>query len=384
MSKQSFQVALLGSVGKFVASTGQFNQDGHEVQRMVKDMIALGVYTHPIFGWTLDVTEERLDRWVGAFKVMTENGIKVPITLDHSEASDDCQGYVVDMYRQGDKLMGVHELVGQEAITLALKVQQVSVLIEKEFIDGMDRNYGEAITHSSITPNPIVPGQEPFVPVAASRSGQSQSAPVFVLTADKGKRQSSKGAPAMTDEQLKAIQQALGAGDDLEADSVATRIAERLEAGKTEKADLEKKVVDLTAEVEALKKTAEEQGASRTEPKVDPDLLDDLAESAESRIDNLVDKGKVVASVAASLKDLLIGKPGARNAFALSRKVSQTNESLVKGLCKALEQNDVVKLGETLGAQVTLSRSVPDGDAKDHDPDVTKEMIDQAGGPAKD
>jgi len=109
---------------------------------------------------------------------------------------------------------------------------------------------------------------------------------------------------------------------------------------------------------------------------LDADVLDGLVETAEARIDTLVTRNKINPAVADGLKKLFIGEGNSRNVYALSRNVSNTPESMVKSLCKILDQNDIVKLGEQTKGQA-LSRIVPgeEGQVKDEDQKkVTDEM----------
>lgn len=161
---------VLASRATGLAAEGHATTDpatGQPVQRFVKAVIRTGVYIHPTQGWKLEVTPERIDGWVAAFGKMRANGVRVEVPVDHSFKADDNRGFVVDAYREGDRLMMVHELIGQDAIALAGRAD-VSVWIEPNFKDGKGVQYGEAIIHSSLVQKPVVPGLGAFVPMAAS------------------------------------------------------------------------------------------------------------------------------------------------------------------------------------------------------------------------
>jgi hypothetical protein len=148
-------------------------------KRFIKDLIAVGDYAHPEKQWSLHVTPDRLDKWVQRFNAARANGIDFEVTLDHSPSARSVVGYLTSLFREGDRLMGVHEFIGEEAIEIAQRVKNVSVEIDPDFVDGKGNHYGEAIVKSSLVQQPVVPGQLAFTPlperiaerIAASRSG---------------------------------------------------------------------------------------------------------------------------------------------------------------------------------------------------------------------
>jgi hypothetical protein len=166
------------------AATPFVEQAGNDIanetiprKKFIKDLIAVGDYAHPEKQWSLHVTPDRLDKWVQRFNAARANGVDFEVTLDHSPSARSVVGYLTSLHREGDRLMGVHEFIGEEAIELAQRVKNVSVEIDPDFVDGKGNRYGEAIVKSSLVQQPVVPGQlafMPFVtpmpnPVAASR-----------------------------------------------------------------------------------------------------------------------------------------------------------------------------------------------------------------------
>lgn len=150
--------------GEFRPASGLKLDAGPRRQRFVKDLIRVGNYVHPNGDYDLDVTTGRMDRWIAAFKAMQRSGVDVEVVIDHSFSAKDVVGKVIDLYREGDTLYGVHELVG-DGIDLAHRVKNVSVWIEPDHRDGLGNSYGEAIVHSAIVQQPVVPWQTSFVPV---------------------------------------------------------------------------------------------------------------------------------------------------------------------------------------------------------------------------
>jgi hypothetical protein len=126
-----------------------------------KDAITIGTYVHPTGGYSLDVTGDKLDAYVNTFSQMQANGVGVPILADHTASAAATLGWIVAIERDGDKLMELHQFLGESARDVGLR-NQVSLGIDPDFTDGLGRKYGEAIVHSAVTPVPVVPGQGGF------------------------------------------------------------------------------------------------------------------------------------------------------------------------------------------------------------------------------
>lgn len=129
------------------------------------DGIRAGRYVHPAGKFELHVDGARLDTWVRNFGRMKKAGVDVPVPVDHSPRARDNLGYVVDVRRDGDTLRLLHQFIGDDAIRLAAR-NKVSLGIDPEFRDGRGVMIGDCIVHSSLTPTPVVPGQEGFTPLS--------------------------------------------------------------------------------------------------------------------------------------------------------------------------------------------------------------------------
>jgi hypothetical protein len=127
-----------------------------------KDAIVVGQYVHPAGRFSLDITRDRLDGYVTNFARMKENGVGVPILMDHTAAASATLGWIVDVRRDGDRLLELHQFLGEEARDVGLR-NKVSLGIDPHFVDGRGVDYGEAIVHSAVTPTPVVPGQGEYV-----------------------------------------------------------------------------------------------------------------------------------------------------------------------------------------------------------------------------
>lgn len=337
------------------------NEAGQPVRSFLKDLIHVGTYTHPVMGWSLDVTEQRMDAWVGRFRRMRETGVDIEVVTDHSMAATDVHGYLVDMFREGDTLWGVHQMIGEEGIGLAGRVRNVSVYIEDEYVDSNGTSYGEVILHSSLVQQPVVPDQIEFVPIAASRGGK-KNIPIWQLE---------RGATEMNIEELR---KALGV---TEAELTEENAVEFISNFVKQLGEKDEALGRLQEELKGVKGQLEEGGDNK-EPAIDPDIEEDLAESAEASFGSLVDNGHITPAVKDALCTLLIGESGKRNSRMLSRRFSGGDTAPVKGIINALKQNDPVKLGEQTGHQVKkLNRSGTPDDRKGSPEDVkgvTEEM----------
>lgn len=130
------------------------------------DGIRVGRYIHPAGKFELHVDEPRLDTWAENFRRMKAAGVDVPVPVDHSSSARDNLGYVIDVKREGDTLRLLHQLIGEDAIKLAAR-NKVSLGIDPHFVDGLGNIFGDCVVHSSLTPVPVVPGQEGFIPLSA-------------------------------------------------------------------------------------------------------------------------------------------------------------------------------------------------------------------------
>ena len=388
--------------------------DGSQVQpiRYLKDLIGNGDYEHPELGWKLGVDGKRRGVWEKAFGQMQANGVKVPIYADHKPGARNTLGYLTDVFQGGDmnaiarhpelanlpagklpldtsKMYGIHEFTDQASADLANRVGQVSVLIDKDMTDGAGNSYGEAIRHVAVTPEPIVPGQQDFVRLAASRENNSDNEVVVYLLASDGhgKRTERRNM----DELLMLVRKLVGADKAegvTEANALSLLESHVVALGKLSVEHDKDGTPLCPACSEPMAcgtkdcKFCRTKGAART-TEIDSDVLDQLAEAGEERILGLSrgEKPRLTPAVAKALVDVLVGKPATRNAYALSRTVSGTPESLLKQVVKALEGNDVVKLGEhTKGQQVALSRQTPGESDTAADPKLTESMVAMAGG----
>jgi len=358
------------------AISGIVEVDSLPTQRFVKDLIQVGVYKHPVDKWELNVTPEKMDEWIAASQSMEANGVSANVVKDHSFRSDDALGSLSGLFRKANEkgvmtLYGIHTMIGKDSIELAQKVGQVSIWLEPSFVDGKGRSYGEAIIHSSITPQPVVPDQQGFVPIAADTGRRSMAASLKRLSTNTGD----------TKMNLEQWAKLLGLKlEDLTAENLFEKVGDHVKALSTtheaEVATLKTSAETLTGRVAEL----EAKAAGIKDVKPDPDALNMLAEGTEMKIDTLVEKGHLTPKAASILKAGLVGSPEARNARALSRTANNGVTPYAEVVLNALAENKPVDLKQQTGAQV-LSRQLPGDDASAAaDPAVIKNMVSGAAG----
>jgi hypothetical protein len=108
--------------------------------------------------------------------------------MDHAATASSTLGWIVDVKRDGDQLLELHQFLGESARDIGLR-NKVSLGIDPHFVDGKGNQYGEAIVHSAVTPVPVVPDQGEFERVYLSLREEpkklaAEAASPVVVTAD--------------------------------------------------------------------------------------------------------------------------------------------------------------------------------------------------------
>jgi hypothetical protein len=136
---------------------------GLPVQRFRKELIRTGTFTKDADGVTFSVDRKTLDHWAATFSRMREAGYKAPVPVGHEGAADPekNRGWLVDVYPEGDSLVGVIELHGEEAIKLA-GVADTSIFTQKRFTDDKGQSYDWPILHVALCTDPVIQGLKPF------------------------------------------------------------------------------------------------------------------------------------------------------------------------------------------------------------------------------
>ena len=380
----------------------------------LKDLIFSGEYKHPDKGFTLKMDRERMDKLAATFGEMKTAGVKTPIYSTHKGGSLATLGYVDAVARGGtpaaqqlearrgdksatdpDTLYALCSFSDADSEALAKRVKQVSIQINPKFRDGMGRNYGEAIEHVAVTPEPVVPGQKDFEQLAFSLSCEESDGSQRVLFLHRDDAHS-EGALSMAkdtekkeekaDEGMcvgskafdmcsKHLSKCLGAEHEdvkgLKPENAVPTLIKHHAALVEQHGNLKDAHDKLNEAHAAQAKLA----ASREVP---APVLNMVAKAGETQLDAVCAKGCITPKVRDGLKALLVGAPGKRNALALSLE-GETEENQVSRIAKVLEDNTPVALGEATKSQaVALAREVPGDTAAKHDPKVTETMVEMA------
>lgn len=330
-------VILAASLGAAVVVGPRVDASGQPVQRFRKELIRVGEWVHPDTGQDIEVTTDRIDHWVTQFSAMKADGVKVYLPSGHTSDPAKNRGWVVEMFREGETLVGLFDAIGEDAIREASR-NDVSVRVctlDITTATGL-KTYDDAIEHVALTPIPVITGQKHTVAITASRG--TVNVPAFRL---------STGGSM---ESLKKICAALGIewAEGMTEESATAAIMSNIEAAKASKADAETKAKDATtalslARAELAKATPEKHSAA---------MLDLARENRTVKIDALVNAGKITPAVATDLKSIWCPTDDA--ALSLSMGMNTT----FKATLAALDKNDAKALGEqTKGQQ--LSRTTP-------------------------
>jgi hypothetical protein len=380
--------------------TAQFNKTDAP-RRFLKDVIRAGQFFVPHMGIWLDVDTKRIDDWVTQFSRMHANGVNVPLTIDHAQTADAVRGSITRLFRQGDELMMECEVPDDDSAALLARCPHVSLELEKKVKDGTGASYDEAVTAVTITPKPVVPDQQPFQRIAASRDGAADPSgknDVVVLRLTAIKDPQHKGAPlnparstpmpvTLTAEQATALMTALGISG-VPDDQVAGKLVEGVTGLATKVKGHDTTIASLNTELTTVKASLTEAGKAKM-PEIDVDALEEAADSTKTKLGLLVEKAKITPAVKAKLEGIFLGSDGKRPAICLSRKAAAhagLPAPIARAVIEALEDNDAAALSKTLGEKagpqtVRLSRDIPDGgDAPDKD--SVSNMLDAAFGPA--
>jgi hypothetical protein len=316
-------------------------------RKFVKDLIRVGEYVNG--GENISITDADLDLWVDETRKWIANGNAVPVPDGHTDEATANRGYVLDVFREGDTLYGVIEMIGEDGIKTAAR-SKVSIKTDVDYTDGKGQKYSHVITHVALTNEPVVPDQDGFIPIAASRGGKPTRARLFRLA---------QNTEPTNMEALNKIATMLGveAVESLDEAGLVAAIAKAIESMQKmskDKDGVEEEVAAAKAELSALK-------ASLKKAPVDPLMAKVIGENRGLKLSRLVSESRITPAV----KDKLA---------AMQFSIDEAGEAQFESLVAALSNNDPVKLGEQTRAQgVALSRNTG-GEATATDADTVKRL----------
>lgn len=337
-------------------STAVKGKDGVLRQRFRKAIMRKGTFYDAKTNRTFTVTDETLQHWEDTFKAMSANGNRVYVPMLHqvdnrlnifpeegaSEpggSGDYNRGWVKDIYKDGDRLMAIIDVHGEDGIK-AVKRNDVSVYAPPKWTDGAGNEYEWPILHVALTPAPVIPGLGEFEPLAASQ---------YFYREEKKSMDWTK------------IKTAFGIDKDLTDET-----AEQLLLSRAEQVD--KTITELTDSLaeaqESLRKSEQALQLARTaSPEVktpDPTVLSLLKDNRTMKVDQLVTSGVLSTAAAKLIKDKHLTDE------SLSLSLARTDGGKNDGfdlMIEVLSANKPARLGERTGPQVIeLSRQRGDGD----------------------
>lgn len=327
-------------------TSGIYQVGGQPARRFRKEVIRTGAYHKAADGVDFKVEPATLDHWATEFQRMTEAGVKVPVPAGHTDDPSKNQGWVKDLFVDGEGLFATLELVGEDAIKLAGR-SDVSIFSPPEFIDGKKNAYQRPITHVALCTDPVIPGLSDWEPVAANQKA-------LVLT------RKEQAKPMSID--YGKVKAALGLETEITDENAEETILGAIAASQQKLADLE-----------AAK-------PKEDEPKpVDPLMLSLASKNCKLELEQLVSGGHITPAVRDKLAAAFVGEDNKALSLSLS---GGHGLGLFEQVCTALKDNDPVQLGEQTGKQV-LALSTPKTNADGaFDEKVHAEMKKMAGIPA--
>ena len=346
-----------------------------------KDVIAPGTYQVPLRRFRGDTgtsplvaTPERIKHWDKMGNQMIQDGINIPIVLDHSEAADDNRGYA-QKFRVNPadgRLEALCQLRGNDARDAAAR-NDVSILRVDDYNDGQGKQWHDVIRHIALTPIGIVGDQGEFHQ-AASAAGSHQMADKMLKCTD---AQYSKlhdmiqGLSAVPDdEKMGHVVGALcnmSMADDGDAGENITKMS-RAEIGAAAKAnrakwkaDSAKLATDLPAVQQQLSSatTRVSELSAQIPNTMAPSAVKALRDSASAYMDIAVSKGAITPAVRDRVYHALAGTNDKPNYQCLS-SANGTDEAPILTVAKVLAENTPAAAQQLSGAQ-TLTRTEPDG-----------------------
>jgi len=366
---------------------------GQPVRRFLKELIKAGHYVKECDGLEFDVTPRLLEHWAATFARMRANGLNVPVPNGHTHDGAANRGWVRHLFRAGDSLYGVVDLVG-DGIPMAA-TNDVSIYAVPEFTDGHGNRYRWPILHVALCTDPVVPGLAGFLPIAAALDSPPADVPVFQRqTVAVPRNRGATGVAAGANQHDFPRKTLAGApmsivdasGQDSAADQISQAFSQAvLQVLQDEDLDLKAKLARikeiLIGQEKALAIFDEDEGPSPAStqdsaaegaageaasadlagmsPVVAARLAPIVARNRRHELADLVRDGHLTRAAADGLERLFV--PGGEKALRLS--IDQAVQAQFDGVVAALRKNRAIAMGERTGPQVmALARPSTVGD----------------------
>lgn len=124
----------------------------------------------------IPITERHLDHWHKTFAEMSNDGIVVPVPVEHTKDPEKRRGHVLETARR-ENSRGLPALYAKirfsDADAAKLRQSGTSIFVPKEAPNGYGKKYNIPIQHVAITDYPVIADLEPFT-VALSLTKASE------------------------------------------------------------------------------------------------------------------------------------------------------------------------------------------------------------------
>jgi hypothetical protein len=316
------------------AISDRITADNTPTRRYVKDLARAGEYVAR--GQRISLTESDLDALAANTNKYIAAGNPVPVPDGHTDSATANRGFVREVFREGDTLYGVLEMIGEDGIATASRAK-VSIGTDANYTDGKGNVYPHVIRHVALTNAPVIPDQNGFVPLAASLGGSSARALVLSLAQTEQSMESLLKIAAMI-----GVEGAESMDEAALVESIAKAIEGLRGMSATAKADAEK----LKAELSGIRASLDKPAAPP-----DPVLMRVVGENRAMKLDRLVETGRITPACRDGIAALYVKEDG------LKLSLDNESDSRFSALLSALEKNQSTNIGERTRAQgVALSR----------------------------
>lgn len=341
IARQLAKITLVASarIGHtWLTMAGPSTIEGVPHQRFRKSVMRIGKFVKDSEGLEFEVTASTLANWANQFRRMKSNGVKVPIPNMHANDgnADQNRGYVDDLFVDGDELVMLCNMIGEDAIAAAAR-SDVSIKSPSHLVDGEGHEYIRPIVHIALCTDPVISGLGDFVPIAASQKKAAEKESEMTWT---------------------EVQKALGSKETVTDENASELICSRL-------ADLDKQISDLEGTLNMAKNAPDkklkddEKGEDEDKRKLssDPLVVNLVCEARGLKLQRLVDNGKMIPAQLKALTRYTDPK-----LVTLELQSGGRIDEFDK-LLEVMDMREPVVLGEHTGQQVLeLARSIDGSD----------------------
>lgn len=318
--------------------------DGIKRARLKKEIARVGSYVHPDTGRAFEITDGMCRNFVAQFHLMQINGVAVPFQRGHNIEDDTARntlGTVYDMAYENGSLFGFVEVIGAEAIEEALR-NDVSIFSPPEWMDGKGNVYRGAVVHVALHPYPVLPGLGGWQMIAACHRGGRAAARKAGVSASR-----INGGDAVDLEKMKALAAVLGIEntDAMTEENALEMISEAAKALKAQIDDLSAKSDQAAQALEAAKTEAARLAEGVKEPELPEAMLELGRDHRNTKIDALVEAGKLKPSCADAVRKRFAQGDGLKLSLGKGRE----DFNFWLGI---LGENEIVDLKDKSGAQI--------------------------------